>query len=518
MSTLADARSEDQRQLAYQSDWATVGLAEPEGIHPLMRLVLQNWLFVVLFSLATGIRFLAVLGYPAVWFEDSFEYVGVALRMQPYPVRPSGYSFLLWMSESLHSFAFVVVVQHLMGLAMGAMTYAVIRRRARHIPRRIAALAAAPVLLDAYQIFFEQAILSDVLFSLLVLTALIVILWTPTMSIGRSISVGLLIAGATLTRSIGLVLLPLVIIYLLVGRSDWRRITALAIAMAIPLGGYAVWYSSWHGNFSLNGGSGVWLWARTMPFADCGVIKPPVEVSILCPTQPPDLRPSSPYFIWSEWSPLRRVPGHPIVTRADLFNPERDRLAGDFARRAILSQPLDYLYAVGSDLRRTFNWRRGPNPNSSSIGYNRYAFPNVNIELPDEVRIPGGSIRKDLESYEKGPVSMGFSEPWAMILRTYQTYVFMPGPVFCVIAIMTSIFYSLALLSPHRRKAVKVGILPLVVGATLTVGPVVVTAYDSRYWLPAIPMFCMALAFMAGARRVGADLDLYVGLVARQDS
>ncbi|MEV8635782.1 hypothetical protein AB0395_29410 [Streptosporangium sp. NPDC051023] len=459
-----------------------------------MRLLLRHWLFCAVLALATALRALTMIGYPAIWFEDSFEYVGVAQRIQPYPVRPSGYSFLLWAMEPLHSFLAVAALQHLMGLATGVMVYALIRRRASGLPKWVAVLAAAPVLLDAYQIFFEHAVLSDVLFSFLAVSAVTVALWEPEFSARRAAAVGLLLAAATLTRSIGLVLLPLLVGYLLLRRLGWRTLLAATFATTLPLGGYAAWYASWHDYPALNGGSGVWIWARTMPFADCARIRPPTEETVLCPPQPVGLRPSSPYFIWSDWSPLRKVPGHPVTTRADLFQPEINELAGSLARRAIVGQPGDYLETVLRDLGQTLNWRRGPNPNSSVIGYNRYAFPNTRAPLPDGVRIPGAGIQQDLRTYEQGPVTVDFTEPAATVMRTYQASLFVPGTVFGVFAVLATLVHAATYVVRSRRGAAREAALPLLFGIALIAGPVVITTYDSRYWLPAVPMFCLALA------------------------
>ncbi|MBB2914547.1 hypothetical protein FHS43_005859 [Streptosporangium becharense] len=295
-------------------------------------------------------------------------------------------------------------------------------------------------------------------------------------------------------------LLPLLAACLLVNRSGWRPLIAAVVAATVPLGGYALWHGSWHGSPALNGGSGVWLWARTMPFADCAKIGPPADEAVLCPSQPAGLRPGSPHFIWSDWSPLRKVPGHPVVTRADLFQPGIDELAGRFARRAILGQPLDYFRLVARDLQRTLNWRRGPRPDSVPILYNRYAFPNTTGPLPDGVRIPGGSIQRDLRAYQRGPAATRFTEPAAELMRLYQTYVFLPGPLFGVLTVGTLLGYGVCCAVRPLRRTAGVAFLPLAAGAALTVGPVVVTSYDSRYWLPAVPLFCLSLAIIANGR------------------
>lgn len=531
----------------------------------------RHRLFLTVLLVAVALRVLTVVGYPpVVWFEDSFDYVGVAERPQPYAIRPSGYPLLLWLLRPLHNFAAVAILQHLMGLATGVTVYALVRRRAPGARAGWAVLAAAPVLLDAYQIFFEHTVLSDVPFTFLVVTAVAVVLWSPEITPGRAATAGLLLAVAALTRSIGLVLLPLLAAYLLSAhlrptrfsptrlqpaplstahppaihlptarpltsrfpnarllvtrlmaarasaptspvrspttpttatrtgaRALLTTLLAVTAAVGIPLGGYAVWYGTWHGTPALNGGSGVWLWARTMPFADCRRIGPPEEEAVLCPPQPVGSRPASPYFIWSDWSPLRRVPGHPVGTRADLFQPEIDDLAGDLARRAIIAQPLDYLRLVGTDLRRTLNWRRGPVPGAVPVVYNRYVFPNAEGPLPDEVRIPGGSIAEDLLSYGRERPTTRVVEPAAGVMRAYQSFGFLPGPLFGVLGAVA----LLTCVSAFRRRAALAGTLPLAMAFALVVGPVAVTAYDSRYWLPAIPLLCLAPALTLAERR-----------------
>ncbi|MEU8271690.1 hypothetical protein AB0B89_31595 [Sphaerisporangium sp. NPDC049002] len=460
-----------------------------------MRLLFQHRQFAAVFALGLALRVLTMVGYsPVVWFEDAFDYVGVAERLRPYPVRPSGYPILLWAMRPLHSFAVVVGLQHLSGLAMGVMVYALVLRRTRNPRKWSAVLASAPVLLDAYQIFFEHTILSDPLFSFLVVTAVTVTLWTPRVSLRRAASVGLLLAAAALTRSIGVALLPVFAGYLVVNRSGWRTLLVTVVAAAVPLGCYAAWYGSWHGSPAINGGSGVWLWARTMPFADCQKIRPAADEAVLCPAQPVGRRPSSPHFIWADWSPLRNVPGHSVTTRGDLFHPGIDRLAGNLARRAISSQPSDYLQLVVEDLKRALNWRRGPDPKTAQIGFNRYAFPNVSGgPPPDEIRIPGATIRQDLQAYERGQTVTRFCEPAAEVMRTYQSLSFMPGPIFGALFAGATVVSAMGW---ARRSSGEV-VLPLVSAIGLVISPVLVTAYDSRYLLPAIPLLCATLVIAA---------------------
>src|SRR5262245_43038059 len=65
--------------------------------------------------LAAGaaLRVIAMLGYrPTSWFNDSFDYLHVAMSPYPHAIRPDGYSFLLWLLKPFHSFALVAGIQH----------------------------------------------------------------------------------------------------------------------------------------------------------------------------------------------------------------------------------------------------------------------------------------------------------------------------------------------------------------------------------------------------------------------
>ena len=90
--------------------------------------------------------------------------------MQPESIRPAGYPAFLRAVLWVHDLAVVPAVQHLLGLATGTLVYALVRRLG--IGPVGACIAAAPVLFDAYQLNIEQHILSEALFTLLVVAAL----------------------------------------------------------------------------------------------------------------------------------------------------------------------------------------------------------------------------------------------------------------------------------------------------------------------------------------------------------
>ena len=79
---------------------------------------------------AALLRIDAELGYRwQSWFNDSWNYVDTAVTLSLDPTRPSGYSLFLWVLKPLHSFAPVTVAQHVMGLLVAVMMYALARHR-----------------------------------------------------------------------------------------------------------------------------------------------------------------------------------------------------------------------------------------------------------------------------------------------------------------------------------------------------------------------------------------------------
>ena len=49
--------------------------------------------FSIVFALGVLLRVITMIGYyPAMWFNDSFDYLHAAMALYPHPVRPDGYS------------------------------------------------------------------------------------------------------------------------------------------------------------------------------------------------------------------------------------------------------------------------------------------------------------------------------------------------------------------------------------------------------------------------------------------
>ena len=136
-------------------------------------------LFIIVAIPAVLLRVDAELGYRwQAWFNDSFEYVQNTVHFNLDPTRASGYSIFLKILQPFHSYAVVTILQHLMGLAVAVMVYALARHRYR-APAWLATLAVVPVLYDGFEIQLEHLILSDIPLLFLLVLATTMLLWNP---------------------------------------------------------------------------------------------------------------------------------------------------------------------------------------------------------------------------------------------------------------------------------------------------------------------------------------------------
>ncbi|MFI6325474.1 hypothetical protein ACIBG8_48710 [Nonomuraea sp. NPDC050556] len=452
-------------------------------------------MFVAAFVVGGVLRLITMLGYgPAMWFNDSYEYVSVALHPRPDPIRPDGYSFWLMALKPFHSFAVVVLTQHLMGLATAVLIYALLRKRFG-LPAWGATLAAAPVLFDAYQIQLEQLIMSDTMFMLLVVGVVTIVLWHRKLTWKLGALVGFLLALTWLTRSIGLPILALVVLYLLVKRTNWRAIVALVTACAIPVLSYMGWFSTNYGQFSMTNSDGLILYMRTATFADCAKMKinprKEYELALLCINTPPAER-----VHYAQWYLWRDVGGTALhwMPGSKRFEPIKNEVAGEFAKRAILAQPGDYLKAVGTDLLTSFQVGRRQFPDPQTFEMYEFKPYQVLDQNGRPKRLPSwssydGRTDTDAFTYEQGPPETVIKQPWASIMSVYQQIFYMRGIMLGALLLIG--LYGIAV---RWRKLGGPVILPWLGSFGLILAPAATAEFDYRYLLPAIPLACIAAA------------------------
>ena len=462
------------------------------------RRIAKHWIFLSVLCLGVFLRVLAMLGNrPIQWFGgDSDLYVKIAANPFPPGGNPAGYGILLRILRPLHSFAVVSVVQHLLGLATGVLIYAVLthppslsRRRSESssgAPRWLAALAAAPVLLDAYQIQLEHLVMAESLFIFLITAAIALLGWRAKPSVWQSAAGLFLLALATLTRTVALPVAVIAVAYLILKRVGWRPMLAAVVALVSPLLGYAMWFDAHHGKIGITGADGLYLWSRAATFADCEKLSVPLDEQVLCPNRAPvevrQTAPAASQWLWNDWSPLRQLPG-------DASSSETNELARGFALRAITGQPSDYAAAVGRDVMRSFKWNRDPHPGEYTVSY--YEFAVEDQPLPTEHS--SGSLSVAQLAAEYAPMSATQAvRPYASVIHSYQKFGFVRGPILALI-----LLFGMIGIARKWRTLGGEAILPLLAAVTLLLVPPMVADFDHRYVLPAIPLACLAAALAA---------------------
>ena len=238
--------------------------------------------------LAAGVALRAAvwIGYrPALVYIDTARYLGD----DKHGLDPLGYSYLLPRPVLLAGggLAGVAALQHLIGLAMGACLYALLLRHGAG--RWLAALAAAPVLLDSYQVQAEQMIMPDVLFEALIVAAMTLLLWRPEPGLARVAGGAALLGLSATVRQVGEVLiLPLLAYVLVLATRKVRRQAAWAAAalaaFALPVVGYMAVSAAVLGNgFRLSNMDDAYLYGRLAHAADCATLRVPADARPLCP-------------------------------------------------------------------------------------------------------------------------------------------------------------------------------------------------------------------------------------------
>jgi hypothetical protein len=497
-------------------------------------------LFTVAIGLSLVPRVVAALGFkPALFIEDSFSYMKQSVQLLPLAqLRPAGYPLALHLLQPFHSLLLVTTLQHLMGIALAVIIYALLRTRGapgpppqaarpagsslpkggpggwvppggkelaerRGLPGWGATLAAAPTLFDARQIWLESSILPDTLFTLVLLIAVAILVVRPRPALWQAVIVGLLVAWASVIRGNGAPVVVVILAFLLIMRAGWKVFTACLAAFAIPVAGYALLFFHEYGQFNITNSSGLFLWSRTMSFASCAVIKPPAGLAPLCPQNQPD-HPAGPAPPWSisalmnERTPADYLwaPGawyhhgaHPGI------NAYNNSLAMRFAERAIAAQPVDYVKTVGQEVLLTFFASDRP---QDYMAMHFTVAPHVSQLAP--------TMRYWENRYAHARSDTHVVQPWAYFMFLYQAPAWFPGRVFFLV-----LAGGLVLVIRRWRGWGRYAFLPWGVAVVNLALPIAAHEMDYRYAISAVPFACLALGLtlvrrLAPAREAaGAD-------------
>jgi hypothetical protein len=337
--------------------------------------------------------------------------------------------------------------------------------------------------MPVHQISLEHMLMSDSLFTFLLLAAVAAALWRRRSTWWLGGLAGAFAAFAALTRTAGLALIAVIVVAMLLRRAGRWACVAAVVMFALPIAGYMFWFRSEYGEFKLAKANSIWLYGRTAAFADCDVIKPRPELRIMCPhlTDPR----ISPAFavMWTKDSPFREIPGW-------VTGDEADRLASEFAWAAIREQPGDYAGVVVHDTFKAFEWDREPYPNPwTSLEYD---FPEGE-EWSDKQALLA-------EQYDPDGAETKVVRPWADQMLAYQDEFAMPGTFLGVLLLggLAGAFPYVRSrgrwrpLGPVRHWGTG-ALLPWGTSLALLVIPAATADFDYRYVVPAVPFACLAL-------------------------
>ena len=284
----------------------------------------------LLLAAAAALRVLAALAIsPGIWFSDSNSYIRAAATGELPTARVAAYGLFVAPFWHLGSALALITFQHVLGLGMVVVLYTLLLRRG--VGRWLALAAVVPAALDAYLVVLEHTVMAETTYHAAVLGGIALLLWQDEPGWAAALGAGLLLGYASVARSVGIPLAAVVLVYLLVRRLGVRRIAAFAAGWALVAGAYVVVFHAQHGEYAFTTSGGRFLYARVAPFADCDKVGMPARLRRLCPDAGPELRTNS--YLWGPRSPI-----------ADL--PPDDPRPGEFARRIIRGQPLDYTRVV----------------------------------------------------------------------------------------------------------------------------------------------------------------------------
>ncbi len=338
-------------------------LAEPAGPRrrfggwpavaaPLLR---RHWLAAALLLGGLVLRILTQIAYrPALLYIDTVKYL-----FNAWPgTDPVGYKVPLTVILFFGDLSAVAAIQHLLGLAMAVALYLVLLRRG--CPRWLAALAIAPVLLDAYQLQMEQTIMPDVWFEALIVAGLAVLLWRPRPGLRAVIAAGLILGASATLRQVGEILVLPAAAFALIAAAGWRvragHAAALCAAFALPILGYSAISLAQDGHFRLSHSGTSELYGRMAAGADCATLRLAPYQRALCPT--PRQRALGP-------DGLEHSAASPLKDFAPPAGVQRSKAIADFNHQVLRQQPLRILGGFGRDVVKLFTLTRFTSPGDS---------------------------------------------------------------------------------------------------------------------------------------------------------
>jgi hypothetical protein len=480
------------------------GLRKPglRGIS-LAALLRRHWLLAILLAAGLTLRVLAQIAYrPALLYIDSVKYLYIANGADPV-----GYRVLLKPLLAVGNLDVVAAVQHLLGLGMAVALYLLMRRRG--VPRWLAALATAPILLDGYQLQNEQTIMPDTLFEALIVTGLVIMLWLPRPKRWMIIAAGITLGASATVAQIGQILILPAVIYLLVAVPGWRakltKGTVLCAAFALPIVAYCSVSLVDNGHFRLAYTGSNDLYGRLVMATNCQSLNLPAYEQALCPTREQAVALGIDGLEHDHTSPLRLY----VPPSSMSFS----GVVADFNRRLELHDPVGIALAIGQDATKLFALQRVQALGDTPI--TRWQFQNHYPQFSPYVSIKNGQLQ--MAQQPTGVVQvLGQGQPFgggnpvvvkplASFLRAFQLDGgYTPGPLF-LLSVAAGLLGSLAVArrraTAAQRATATACLLVFTAGAAVLLGSDVFQ-FSWRYQLPALvtlpPAGALGLTVIAG--------------------
>lgn len=466
------------------------------------RWVIEHRPFLIALLLAAALRVVVQLGFtPALVHSDGPVYLSFLDTFEPQPDRPDGYGLLVlyplsWLTDKVFV---VAVTQHVMGLVAAVLVYALLRRwKVRRWP---ATLATLPMLFDTLQLVVEHTVLSDTLFELLLVLAVVLLGWRRRPTPGLALAAGLVLGASVTVRLVAQPLILAGVAFCLLAGNGWRsRLTtaaALTLGFALPIGAYATWYHQERGVYALSESVGKTTYIRTTTFVDCPQLSVPDYQRVLCPAEPLGQRRDPTYYAFHDPRTLPRLAPPPGTTP--------DEAMRQFAAAAIRAQPLDYASIVARDFLLNFDLWRGDRFEYDTAHKWRFG-PYLDRE-PTAWTGPAYA--------EHGGEQLAAHQPYAYALAGYQWVGYLPGPLLLgclVLGLLGGSGFGQARFSGMRSMC----LLLTVTGTGLLLVPELTADFSWRYQLPALALLPPGAALAYTALR-GGQVDAGTVATAKID-
>lgn len=455
-------------------------------------MVRRHWPFAILLAVGLGLRAAATVAYrPALVYIDTPRYLGGDQG----GLDPLGYTYLLLrpVLAAGGGLTGVAVAQHALGLAMAGCLYALAVRHGTG--RWLAALAAAPVLLDAYQVQAEQTIMPDVLFEALVVAAMTLLLWPRLPSADADgtargaragfvqLGCGALLLGLSATvRQVGVLLVvPLLAYVLAAAPGQWRqralRAMAALAAFAVPVAGYMAFSQAVLGTgFRLSDMNDAYLYGRLAYAADCATLKVPGYARPLCP--PPQVAADLGV------DGLSTDPTSAVFSYRPPPGVSRGTATRSFDQAVLTQQPLRVAAGIAGDAIKVFALTRNTRPGDPPIARWQFQETYPVYRAADEAVLGQTATATAPQA----------TKPLAGALRAYQLHGgYTPGPLLLAFLVAG----TAGCFATRRHRALARACLLATGLALITAGGADLYEFSWRYQLPLLVTLPLAGALGA---------------------